>query len=445
MRQAALVAAPLGLMIMLQSYLGGSDEEAIALAIVALISAFLVLPRSHPRTRASTLLPVFALASAAAFGIGLSVGPAKLVPLSGMLLFGGATMQLLHLPLRHALPFLTCLLFAVPLPAAFEGQLGLALADVEATAFVGVAQTLGIAVYQFGTQIVLGETAATINSDCSGTLLLWPAILGAMVARSATSASLWRSFTIIVSSVFLALTLNLVRLAILLPLNFYAADSLAGGMHDFLGWIIMPLAWLLPVLIWGASAKLALKVPSITVFEATLAAIILITAGFLSLWLPKDTPSIRPPDLPFYVAGWTGEPGSIPLEEAQILGAHHAERRLYRSPTGRRELVITFMQHESAKKANEHTSKACYEAIGWQVRELQTLASGSGAEIRHLLVRSFDQRQAITEIVLPPLTPDHQGATRLQIVEDPTVPVTERHATAMAFAGAFGLELGGSE
>ncbi len=444
-RMAGLLAAPIGAILLAAPYMGGVSNSAVALGVLAAISALMVLPHARDNEQADQSDQTtnwLLVAGLAVLAIGATTGPDKFVPISGALLLGWSVTRLQAMPLKHTVPFLVCLAFAVPVPAAIEATVGLYLAEIEAAGFVGAAQALGLPVYQFGSQIVSGETAATINSDCSGTMLIWPALLGGIVAAHTAKGAPLKKATILLLSVPLAMGLNVIRLGILLALNFQAPEEIATAFHDMLGWFLMPLVWVLPLLIWGRLKSADIWLPSLSRSEAlamTSVLALLITGLLIK---PSTQVQTAPAALPYYISGWTGEVIDIPNEEARILAADWAERRRYLSPDGDREMLLTFIRHADSKKAKAHTSKLCFEAMGWQSDQLQSLTVRPGVQIHHMLVRSFNHVQAVTEIVLDGSALDKPVSTRLQLVENPTVPVTERHATALEFANAFGLQMG---
>ncbi len=62
------------------------------------------------------------------------------------------------------------------------------------------------------------------------------------------------------------------------------------------------------------------------------------------------------------------------------------------------------------------------------------------ASIEHLLVRSHAQVQAVAEIVAE--IPGKKGRLRLQIVEDPKIPLSARRAVALQFLEQIQSRLG---
>lgn len=441
-RTAGLLATPIGAILLAAPYMGGVGNSVVALGVLAAISALMVLPQERSDHQTDQTTNWLFVAGLTVLAIGATTGPDKFVPISGALLISWSVTRLHPMPLKQIMPFLICLAFAVPVPAAIEASVGLYLAEIEAAGFVGAAQALGLPVYQFGSQIVSGETAATINSDCSGTMLIWPALLGGIVAAHTANGTPLKKATILLLSVPLAMGLNVIRLGILLALNFQAPEEIATAFHDMLGWFLMPLVWVLPLLIWGRLKSADIWLPSLSRTEA-LAMISVLALLITGLMIKPSTPvQTAPAALPYYISGWTGEVIDIPDEEARILAADWAERRRYLSPDGGREMLLTFIRHADSKKAKAHTSKLCFEAMGWQSDQLQSLTVRPGVQIHHMLVRSFNHVQAVTEIVLDGSTLDKPVSTRLQLIENPSVPVTERHATALKFADAFGLHMG---
>ena len=102
-----------------------------------------------------------------------------------------------------------CLCLFVPLPSGLETTIGTWLAYQEASMFVAFGQLVGMSIYQFGPQIVASGVAVTVNSDCSGTLLLAPALLGCLVVASGGRWSTRQSLLIVLMAFPLAFVLNI--------------------------------------------------------------------------------------------------------------------------------------------------------------------------------------------------------------------------------------------
>lgn len=447
MHHLGLVAiAAVGCVLLAWPYIKGMTDTAAALALLAGFSSFVILSGLHYR-QSIQLKPqiefafCWALLWGGVFGLlcGWFLDIAKLFPVSGALLTGFAVSRLLPISIFKLSAFIACLMFAVPVPLGLELSLGFYLAELEARGFVSIAQMFDLPVYQFGAQVVSGDKAATINSDCSGTMLIWPALLGGIVAAETSRQAGLKKLLIIVLSVPLALVLNILRLGVLLALNFQAPDAVVTAFHDMLGWAVMPLVWVLPIMLWGQISKLPVRLPRVSAAEFAVFCLVGLVGILGASQYSVKAVNASPVALPYYVPGWAGQPVEVPAKEARILAADWVERRRYQSLIYDREVLLTFIQHGDRSKAREHSSQHCFEAMGWKVEVLDSVSPQSGVFIRHLLVRSFNHVQAVTELVIEADQATGERVTRLQFVESPNVPLDKRQKSALVFAQAFGV------
>lgn len=357
----------------------------------------------------------------------------KLRYLAGVLLLGALMSR--NYPRRPYISLLAvvCFCLIIPVPYSLEQSVGLWLAAHEAQLFVSLAQALGLPLYQFGTQVISGDVAVTINSNCSGTLLFVPALMGCIVAASFPTLSKGRRLAILASALPFAFAVNLLRLLVLMVVNFSAPKEMVTAFHDMLGWFVMPIVWAIPVMMFAPIEHIQLRMPSnfwkqVTVFSI---AVLIVSSGFLLGHTTNDSQPVFSKEIPVYIAGWTGEAKDIPQNESDLIAADYLIRRVYHAPNVRRELVFTAVFHDDPKVSAEHSSRACFEALGWQVSTLSPVVSLANITVEHLLVKSHVQVQAVTEVTVK--LADNAGALRLQFVENPKISFDERHKTALTF------------
>lgn len=326
-----------------------------------------------------------------------------------------------------------CLCLIIPVPYSVEQSAGLWLAEHEAQLFVSFAQSLGLPLYQFGTQVISGDVAVTINSNCSGTLLFVPALMGCLVAASFPALSKGKRLAILAGALPFAFAVNLLRLLVLMIVNFSAPEAMVIAFHDMLGWFVMPIVWAIPVMMFAPIENIQFATPSNLLRQvAGFSIAILITVG--GFQLTNTTVHSQPifsKEIPVYIAGWTGEAKDIPQNESDLIAADYLIRRVYHAPNVRRELVFTAVFHDDPKVSAEHSSRACFEALGWQVATASPAVSLANVTIEHLLVKSHVQVQAVTEVTVK--LADNAGVLRLQFVENPNISIDDRHETALTF------------
>ncbi len=407
-----------------------------AVGLLAMMSVWLIVS-ANPRlnqTKFKSFFEMILLAGAAlVLALQIYGDIVKLRYVTGILLLGSLLSA--YYGRRPVLTMLAtvCLGLIIPVPYGLEQSVGLWLATYEAQMFVSLAQFLGLPLYQFGTQVISGEVAITINSNCSGTLLFVPALMGCCVAASFPAISQDKRLIILACALPFAFAVNLLRLLILMVINFNAPEEIVTAFHDMLGWFVMPIVWAIPVAIFAPLDSLQFTfTPKFWKQTIVVTSAFGISLGFYQF--EKNTysePTGLSGDIPVYIAGWTGETKTVPKNESELIAADYLIRRVYYAPDEPRELVFTAVFHSDLRVSKQHSSRACFEALGWQVSAISSKMERPNVSVEHILVKSHVQVQAVTEITLK--LRNQAGALRLQFVESPKVSVEARHRTALAF------------
>lgn len=392
------------------------DERWPTIALV-LLTIWLLLDSPPAYQNIHPALPNWTIFAALALaGTALVVDIDKLLFASGILLFWSGF--LIANP-NHGSPFrlLIASLLVIPLPSALETEIAIRLSSLETSIFVNAGQLLGFDVYQIGNQIIAKGIAVSINSDCSGSLMFIPCLLGFVAVSAARPMSPGKTFLFIASALPFAFLLNCIRLLLLVAANFNASEGFADAAHDTLGWIFMAFGWLLPVFIWQPENQpdpINRPGSNLTVFAAFIVAV-LITTFF------RPTASVQPPvqlAIPYYVNQWIGIDQSVDAAEEAILGTEKIVRRLYSDTVSGREILATFILHQNPEKGLEHSSAKCFKALGWAVDKEDHQSIAPGASITRMRVTDHLHSQNVIElskIIIPPGT--HKPVyLRVQIV-----------------------------
>ncbi len=346
-------------------------------------------------------------------GIGFSAD--KPLLLGGVLLFASVLLSKTGLPRVPSLAIVACACLMVPLPAAIETELAMALANLEASLFVVLGQALGLPVRLFGAQIFFDQSIVTINQDCSGTLLLLPALLGATTA-AALSKHRRHAITALVLAVPLALLINLVRLGVVLGLMAGGDYQRADQWHEFLGFTALALSWVLPLALFVDFDSIGLRSNAMTTFARTMA--LMFVGGIATTIIHVSEPSVEPPKLavPGYISGWVAERVEIPPAEARILNADQVSRHRYTFDDD--ELLVTVIYHLDPKVGKEHSSERCFLAMGWQVTKQASQPFRGSGLLTFLDVSSGGHWQSVIELEIedPGVS---GGLLRVQLVSRP--------------------------
>jgi len=408
-----------------------------ALLLLSCVSAAIILaanpikkrlPATTSKTDVTTvLLALFFVILGYGFGIH------KLMPAAGILLFVLAIFSGYQLAFKTQISLYLCLGLMIPLPAGVEDIVGLRLAFMEADLFVNMAQAIGLNIFNFGSQVISGDTSVTINSSCSGTLLLWPALMGCITAANMTKRSALQQIFIIVSALPFAFCVNLLRLFTLLSVNFIASDVTIMTLHDALGWFVMPLVWGVPIWLASNHSIKELQFPRLNL-GLPISISLIILASLTSFYLQTDTAVGAPKtttQLPYYFSGWIGSEETITSKERQILGAEYVARHTYTHKENNRSILVTAILHKDKAKSEQHSSVKCYQALGWRVDQFAEPAFTIDGTIEHLRVRKHRNTLSVSELTtrLASLHDDTHWVLRLQIVEEPHISAQKREAT----------------
>lgn len=140
------------------------------------------------------------------------------------------------------------LVFMIPLPYQAEIALQSPLRQIGTVASVYIMQTIGLPALAEGNIIVIGETRLGVAEACSGLRMLMIFFALTTAVALVSQRPLWERLLIVVSAVPIALTTNVVRIAVtgcLYSLNYSKLAELV--FHDLAGWLMMPFAL---VLLW---------------------------------------------------------------------------------------------------------------------------------------------------------------------------------------------------
>ena len=398
----------------------------VVLAVASMVTIFLSQRPTNQSFKTHCWISVLA-------GAVLSAG--ALLALDKLLLLSGAMFLSLTLWFatnvsRLAALFATiCACLMVPLPAPVETALATELASMEASLFVIIGQAAGLPVRLSGAQVFFEQSVVTINQDCSGTLLLVPALLGALVAASLTGSKK-AAFAAISLAVPIALSINLVRLGVVMAL--IASGSLADAdtWHDMLGFFALTVSWALPIMIFADLSRFKIDWSTLRKLAptATVAFMIGISINVVS---PSTSMKVSNQlSLPPYIAGWVAEPMPIPAQELKILNADQVARQRYTAKGG--EFVVTAMHHFDPSIGREHSSERCFKAMGWQVTKLSSRRIDDLGMLTSLITRSGGHSQSVLELEITG-HPSTNGLVRIQLVASTAMTIAEQRAFLEAF------------
>jgi len=145
--------------------------------------------------------------------------------------------------LRWAGPALGFLIFMYPLPSIVQREMLNPLQRVATVCSTYALQTLGIAAYRSGNVIHLGELKLNVVDACSGLRMSTIFLALAVAITLVTVRPLWERIVIILSSVPIALLVNVIRITVTGVLYQTVGREIGDRVfHDLAGWVMMPMA-----------------------------------------------------------------------------------------------------------------------------------------------------------------------------------------------------------
>lgn len=242
------------------------DQEYSHIWLVPFVAFFMVYVR---RLRLRHCRPV-----GTSLGVAIALG-GWLVSLWGFyhgvqsLWHGGAVLVVLGCVLsvlgKHALfrflPAVAVLGFIVPVPGRVRQQVAIPLQSWTAQVSEVVLETFGVPIERSGSLLSLrkpqagrGGTGAenpekvvdiNIVEACNGLRMVWPLILMSYAFSFGLPLRNWVRLTILLASPLAAIGCNVLRILPTIWLYGNASDRVAQAFHDYSGWPMLPLSFLL--------------------------------------------------------------------------------------------------------------------------------------------------------------------------------------------------------
>jgi exosortase/archaeosortase family protein len=168
---------------------------------------------------------------------------------------------------KHALfrffPAIVVLVFLVPVPGRIRQQVAIPLQNWTAQISEVVLETFGVPMQRSGNLLSVrrfdAKTAATVTSDepqrdfvdiniveaCNGLRMVWPLILMSYAFSFGLPLRNWVRLTILLASPLAAIGCNVVRILPTIWLYGSASERVANAFHDYSGWPMLPISFLL--------------------------------------------------------------------------------------------------------------------------------------------------------------------------------------------------------
>jgi exosortase len=140
-------------------------------------------------------------------------------------------------------PVLLFLFLMLPLPQFIHNAVMLPLQNLATTSAVFCLEMMGYAVIREGNIIHLNDTAVAVAEACNGLRMVMAFFVIISLVIMLVQRQWWEKLVVLISSLFIALLCNTVRLTITAAIfTVFGAEKWEAVFHDFGGYAMMPLA-----------------------------------------------------------------------------------------------------------------------------------------------------------------------------------------------------------
>jgi exosortase D (VPLPA-CTERM-specific) len=310
------------------------------------------------------------------------------------------------------------LVLMIPLPAIVFNQIALPLQFLASRAGEWVIDACGIPVLREGNVLHLANTTLEVAEACSGIRSLVSLITLGLVFGYFTDARFWVRATIVLATIPVAVVANAARVAGTgLLASWVGPEAAEGFFHEFSGWIVFVVAF---VLIFGLQrliVRMAPKTPSRASVPRpaapivapplstarSVAALATLVVGIALVGVTSRRETAPPRDtfgsFPMRIGDWRGVPEApFSPEVLAVLGATDYVTRSYFEP-GRTGVGLYIGYWQSQRQGETiHSPLNCLPGSGWEPVSKTTFAvdpsEGRGAPMainRYLIQKGLDR------------------------------------------------------
>lgn len=321
---------------------------------------------------------------------------------------------------------LAVLVFMVPLPAFFLGDLSQWLQLLSSQIGVAMIRIFGISVFLEGNVIDLGTLRLQVVEACSGLRYLFPLLTLAFISTCLFRMALWKRVVVIVSAIPITVLMNSARIAVIALLAQSFGRSMAEGfLHDFEGWLVFLVCM---VILLGEIALLARIGRDKTTLAGMLAgpgetsghvspsagmtvpAAFLVACGILAVGAalvvvmpPREV--VKPAratfsDFPEQLGAWSGRSQRLGSDYLSILQLDDYLMANYVAAPedGLINLYVTYYNSQ-VQGGSVHSPRACIPGDGWEILDIRPYRlnsvsfAGKPLEISRALIQKGGERR----------------------------------------------------
>jgi exosortase len=251
----AAVMAALGVMATYPAWsdiflIAWNDEEYSHIFLVPLVAVWMVWVRRmrfrYCRTTGTILGAVVAALGWAVSTYGFRHGHQSLWHGGAVMVVVGCILSVLgKQALFRFLPAVAVLVFIVPVPGMIRQQIAIPLQTWTAQISEVILEVAGIPVERSVNQLTVNGKPVEIAEACNGLRMVWPLILMSYAFSFGLPLRNSVRFVLLLASPLSAIFCNVVRILPTIWVYSHHTDDVGRKFHDYSGWLMLPIAFLL--------------------------------------------------------------------------------------------------------------------------------------------------------------------------------------------------------
>jgi len=226
------------------------DEEASHIFIVLPVALWMIWVRRmrfrHCRPRGTLIGPLIIAMGWWLSSYGFNHGKTVFWHLGAMLVVLGCIFSVLGKNvLFRFFPAVAVLVFIVPIPGTLRQSIALPLEHWTARIAQALLDIMGVQTEVSGNLLSINGTPVTIAEACNGMRMVFPLFLIAYLFSFGLPLRNSVRFLVLLASPLTALICNVIRTLPIIWLYGYGSKSFAHSFHDYSGWLMLPIAFVL--------------------------------------------------------------------------------------------------------------------------------------------------------------------------------------------------------
>lgn len=231
-----------------------TDEESSHIFLVPIVAAWMVLVRRarmlHCPPGGAIIGTMIVAAGWLMWSIGYRNSFESLWHAGAVLVVVGCVLTVLgkHVLFRF-LPAFVVLAFLIPVPGRIRQDISIPMQTAGAAAAQAVLETIGVEVERTGNLLSINGTGVAVAEACNGMRMVFALVLVSYTFAYGLPLRNSVRLVVLLASPLAAIGCNVVRLSATVFLYGNADQAFADQFHDISGWLMLPLAFLLLMLI----------------------------------------------------------------------------------------------------------------------------------------------------------------------------------------------------